>query len=118
MRVLTLAAAAFSPGGPAGAEEPAHSLSEIYTHLHANPELSFQEKDTAALLAGHLDALGFEVTTGLGAVERDTWQRAQRGALALPSLHSPHFRSDPEPTLATGVSAMTAAALHLPGERP
>eukprot|EP00961_Rhodomonas_salina_P239393 3234002-Rhodomonas_salina.2 len=35
-------------------------------HLHANPELSFFEKDTAALVAARLRALpGYEVTEGI-----------------------------------------------------
>jgi amidohydrolase len=38
----------------------------VYTDLHANPELGFQETRTAALVAEHLSASGFEVTTGVG----------------------------------------------------
>ena len=41
-------------------------LMELYRHLHANPELSFQEDDTAAHLAAIAEELGFEVTTGVG----------------------------------------------------
>nr|WP_211219261.1 amidohydrolase [Erythrobacter cryptus] len=46
------------------AELPA--LVELYQDLHANPELSFQEFETAAKLAGRARALGFEVTEGVG----------------------------------------------------
>lgn len=42
------------------------SLEAIYKHLHANPELSFMETNTAALVARELGALGIEVTTGVG----------------------------------------------------
>lgn len=42
------------------------SLEAIYEDLHANPELSFMEVRTAALLAGELRALGFEVTEKVG----------------------------------------------------
>lgn len=49
----------------------------------------------------------------LGAVEPETWERAQGGALQLPSLHSPFFAPHAEPTIETGVAAMTAAALEL-----
>jgi len=42
------------------------SLEELYTQLHANPELSFQEKNSAARVAKELKALGFEVTTDVG----------------------------------------------------
>lgn len=42
------------------------SLVALYQHLHANPELSFQEEKTAARLADELRHAGFEVTTGVG----------------------------------------------------
>ena len=38
----------------------------FYKALHRNPELSFQEEQTAATLAASLRAAGFSVTTGLG----------------------------------------------------
>ncbi|MGI9244717.1 MAG: amidohydrolase [Verrucomicrobiales bacterium] len=38
----------------------------IYKHLHANPELSLQERKTAALVGKALRAAGFEVTAGVG----------------------------------------------------
>jgi len=49
----------------------------------------------------------------LGAVNPQTHAESQGGALALPSLHSPFFAPDAEPTIETGVAAMTAAALDL-----
>ena len=42
------------------------SLMAIYRDLHSNPELSFQEKKTAAKLAAEAKRLGFEVATGIG----------------------------------------------------
>ncbi|HEX9782797.1 MAG TPA: amidohydrolase [Opitutaceae bacterium] len=42
------------------------SLEAIYRDLHAHPELSFMETRTAALLAGELRGLGFEVTEKVG----------------------------------------------------
>ncbi|WP_086607410.1 amidohydrolase [Erythrobacter donghaensis] len=42
------------------------ALVELYQDLHANPELSFQETRTAAMLAARARALGFEVTEGVG----------------------------------------------------
>ncbi|HEX2862178.1 MAG TPA: amidohydrolase, partial [Lacunisphaera sp.] len=42
------------------------SLEALYKHLHAHPELAFMEVQTAALLAGELRALGFEVTEKVG----------------------------------------------------
>lgn len=37
-----------------------------YKHLHENPELSFQEEQTAATLAATLSEAGFTVTEGIG----------------------------------------------------
>src|SRR5260370_3969329 len=34
--------------------------------IHQNPELSYHETRTAALVAQHLGALGYDVTTGVG----------------------------------------------------
>ena len=49
----------------------------------------------------------------LGTVPEALWEQAQRGEARLPSLHSPFFAPDPEPTLSTGRRAMVAAALDL-----
>lgn len=56
-----------------GAEKPSQwvaenldSLVSLYKHLHQNPELSFEEEQTAERLAGELRALGAEVTPGIG----------------------------------------------------
>ena len=38
----------------------------LYMDLHANPELAFQETQTAAKLAARMKALGYDVTTGVG----------------------------------------------------
>ncbi len=42
------------------------SLDALYRDLHRNPELSLQEKQTAAKMAARLRALGFEVTEKVG----------------------------------------------------
>jgi amidohydrolase len=42
------------------------SVEALYINLHTNPELAFQEKQTAAILASRLKAFGYEVTTGVG----------------------------------------------------
>lgn len=42
------------------------TLMELYKDLHANPELSFQEFETAKKLAERARALGFDVTEGVG----------------------------------------------------
>ncbi len=68
---LALGAAAFT--APAHADELRDAvgddmpgLMELYKDLHANPELSFQEFETAKKLAARARALGFEVTEGVG----------------------------------------------------
>ena len=38
----------------------------LYKDLHANPELSFQEKKTSARMAAELEALGFSVIRNIG----------------------------------------------------
>lgn len=51
------------------------ALAELYKDLHAHPELSFSEHRTAGVLADRLDAVGCEVTTGVGG----TWCRGDTG---------------------------------------
>lgn len=41
-------------------------LTDLYTDLHAHPELSFQETRTAALVTARLSGWGFDVHTGIG----------------------------------------------------
>lgn len=46
-------------------------LADLYRHFHANAELSYREKQTAARLATELRDLGFDVTEQFGRYERD-----------------------------------------------
>src|SRR5690606_2237032 len=41
-------------------------IEELYKHLHAHPELSFQEKETSKLLADEVRKTGFTVTENVG----------------------------------------------------
>ena len=41
-------------------------LVELYRQLHAQPELSLEERETAARVAGELGRAGYRVTTGVG----------------------------------------------------
>ena len=50
---------------------------------------------------------------GVGAVAPEAVADSQRTGAPLPSLHSSKFAPVPEPTIKTGVTAMTAAALAL-----
>ena len=47
----------------------------------------------------------------VGGVPAPVWQKAAGDASKLPSLHSPFWAPDPEPTISTATEAMTAAAL-------
>jgi len=42
------------------------SLMDVYKHLHANPELSSMETETAAYLSKRMKALGYDVTQEFG----------------------------------------------------
>ncbi len=49
----------------------------------------------------------------VGAVNHAKFKQAKRKAKPLPPLHSPFWAPDPEPTIKTGITAMTAAVLEL-----
>ena len=52
----------------------------------------------------------------IGGVEADKYARAMEAGEILPSLHSPFFAPDPQPTILTGVEVMTTSALELLGK--
>lgn len=53
---------------------------QIRRDIHARPELAFEEHQTASLVAGKLNAWGYEVTTGLGGTGVvGTLRRGQQG---------------------------------------
>jgi amidohydrolase len=54
----------------------------------------------------------------LGAVDPVKVAESQRTGMSLPSLHSSKFAPLPEPTLTTGVSAMTAVILNILSKTP
>src|SRR3954469_25892362 len=66
--VFVLGAGTASVGAQTIAEIDAYypDLQALYQDIHRNPELAFQEVQTAAKLAARLKALGFDVTTGVG----------------------------------------------------
>ena len=49
----------------------------------------------------------------LGAMDPAKFAAAQAAGTLLPGLHTSHFEPLPEPTIRTGVTAMTAAAISL-----
>jgi len=67
--VVVIACLAAAPAGAqTAAEIDAYypDLQALYQDIHRNPELAFQEVQTAAKLAERLKALGYDVTTGVG----------------------------------------------------
>jgi len=53
----------------------------------------------------------------LGAVKPEVVRESEQTGKPLPSLHSSQFAPLPEPTIKTGVIAMTAAVLELAGRK-
>lgn len=53
----------------------------------------------------------------LGAVKQSTWDAAQTGGASVASLHNSGWAPDPDPTIKTGVEAMTTAARDLLAKR-
>ncbi len=49
----------------------------------------------------------------LGAVNKSVYGKSLRDNISLPYLHSAFFLPDPEPTISTGIKAMTAEVLDL-----
>ena len=52
----------------------------------------------------------------LGGVNIDTYREAKEKGESLPSLHSPFWAPDTEPTIKTGIEAMTSASLSILGK--
>lgn len=63
MKMKFLLATALIALAPAAQAE---TLMDVYKHLHANPELSSMETETAAYLAKRMKKLGFDVTENFG----------------------------------------------------
>jgi amidohydrolase len=59
-------AAALPPEFAAQMDKDYPTIEALYQDLHRNPELAFNEHQTAKKLAERVKALGFEVTTGVG----------------------------------------------------
>ena len=76
LAALVLPLAAQTTAAPsdlsASAERQLPDLTEIYKHLHENPELSGHEVQTAAFVAGELRKLGYAVTEHVGKYEDGT----------------------------------------------
>ncbi len=71
--ILALSACATAPSSAQSFNTADKSLREVYEYLHANPELSFQERNSSKILAAEMKALGFTVTENVG----DEWVKAR-----------------------------------------
>ncbi|HEV2215801.1 MAG TPA: amidohydrolase, partial [Terracidiphilus sp.] len=73
---VALPLAAQTPTAPSdlnsSAEHQLPALTEIYKHLHRNPELSRHEEQTSAFVAAELRKLGYTVTEHVGKYEDGT----------------------------------------------
>jgi hippurate hydrolase len=78
-------------------------------NVHARPPMMGSEDFGQFGLNGKIPTKMFR----LGAVSPHDFAEARRNGTTLPSTHSPLFAPDSEPTIRTGVVAMTAAAIDL-----
>ncbi len=75
----------------------------------ADPEMGGEDFSQFGLTTEHIPICMFR----LGAVPADLLAESKRTGVPLPSLHSSKFAPMPEPTIKTGVTALTGAALDL-----
>jgi amidohydrolase len=64
--IAVLAAAPLAAQTPSDMNAYYPELQTLYQDLHRNPELAFQETQTAAKIAAQWKAFGYDVTTGVG----------------------------------------------------
>lgn len=69
---LTAQTSAVPSSLSSSASQQLPALTEIYKHLHRNPELSQHEEQTSAFLAAELRKLGYTVTEHVGKYENGT----------------------------------------------
>jgi len=104
------------------ASELEEQVIEWRRHIHANPELSNREFETAAMVADHLESLGIEVTTGVahtgvvGILEGGrpgpvVALRADMDALPVPERNDLSFRS----TATAEYNGQTVPVMHACG---
>jgi hippurate hydrolase len=89
------------------------SLTQLYTDLHAHPELAFEEHRTAAIVAERMSALGLQVIEGIGGTGvaavlangpgPTVWLRADMDGLPVAELTGLDYASTAMATTADGV---------------
>ncbi len=108
-------------------------MNESINATYNDPELAAKIMDTFRNVLGEKNVLTAEAVTAgedfseygrvepkipsfifwLGAVHPETFIKAQKSGKNLPGLHSPLWAPDYEPTIRTGVTAMSAAVIDL-----
>ena len=126
LRLFCLAATALLSGSGVFAQSDldqrinaeAPSLLATYKHLHENPELSTQEKETAALVAADLRKSGYEVTDHFG-------QYAEPNVISYGIVAVLHSGSGPTVYVRTDMDALPVTentglpyASHVKAKRP
>jgi len=74
-----------------------------------DPEMGGEDFSEYGRTVEHVPLCMFRI----GAVVPEKWAESQRTGVALPSLHSSRFAPLPEPTIETGVAAMSTVVLDL-----
>jgi len=113
---------------------PEIELKDEYTPaLYNNPELTQKLKVSFEKAIGEENVLALAPVMGgedfgmygrvepiipsalfwLGAVNKKDYDKSIKDNLTLPSLHSPYFLPDPDPTITTGVNVMVTSAIDL-----
>ncbi len=113
---------------------PQIELKDEYTPaLYNNPELTQKLKVSFEKAIGEENVLALAPVMGgedfgmygrvepiipsalfwLGAVNKKDYDKSIKDNLTLPSLHSPYFLPDPDPTITTGVNVMVTSAIDL-----
>ena len=118
---------------------PDSLMPKVHVHLpytpslYNNPELTARISKTFQKVLGDENVIEIDArTTGedfsrygrtnppipslmfrLGAVSPSNYEKAQKGEIKLPSVHSPYFLPDYEPTIETGIKAMSSAVMEL-----
>lgn len=131
-----IARVAKAAAASANAPEPTITVDPTYTpSTYNDPELTKKSVDAIKSVLGSDKAKALSPVMGgedfsryaragvpccmlrLGTLPPETIKAADEGGKPLPSLHSPFYAPVPEPSIKTGVTAMTAAVLRIVGKK-
>jgi metal-dependent amidase/aminoacylase/carboxypeptidase family protein len=111
-----LLAAQSTPSSTAEIDALYPDLETLYRDLHRNPELGFQELQTASKLSARLKSLGYEVTTGVGGTGIVALLKNSAGPVAMlrTELDALPVAEKTGAPFASTVTAKNAAGLTVP----